>query len=225
VKFSGLQKTSLLDYPSKIASVLYTPGCNLRCPFCHNWRIAVNPQPPFLQEGISLEILKSRKKYVDAVVISGGEPCMHKELPKFLCKLKEHGFSVKLDTNGFYPEVLEDCLSYIDYVAMDLKTSLEKYNLLGATDTTSLMKSVEILKSGVTPFEFRTTVVPEIVSTQDIACIAEIIKGSKTHALQQFVPTDTLDKRFQSVKPYPPETLSEFAEILRPFTEKVELRL
>jgi len=225
VKFSGLQKTSLLDYPSKIASVLYTPGCNLRCPFCHNWRIAVNPQPPFLQEGISLEILKSRKKYVDAVVISGGEPCMHKELPKFLCKLKEHGFSVKLDTNGFYPEVLEDCLSYVDYVAMDLKTSLEKYNLLGATDTTSLMKSVEILKSGVTPFEFRTTVVPEIVSTQDIACIAEIIKGSKTHALQQFVPTDTLDKRFQSVKPYPPETLSEFAEILRPFTEKVELRL
>jgi len=205
--------------------VLYTPGCNLRCPFCHNWRIAVNPQPPFLQEGISLEILKSRKKYVDAVVISGGEPCMHKELPKFLCKLKEHGFSVKLDTNGFYPEVLEDCLSYVDYVAMDLKTSLEKYNLLGATDTTSLMKSVEILKSGVTPFEFRTTVVPEIVSTQDIACIAEIIKGSKTHALQQFVPTDTLDKRFQSVKPYPPETLSEFAEILRPFTEKVELRL
>jgi pyruvate formate lyase activating enzyme len=150
---------------------------------------------------------------------------MHKELPKFLCKLKEHGFSVKLDTNGFYPEVLEDCLSYVDYVAMDLKTSLEKYNLLGATDTTSLMKSVEILKSGVTPFEFRTTVVPEIVSTQDIACIAEIIKGSKTHALQQFVPTDTLDKRFQSVKPYPPETLSEFAEILRPFTEKVELRL
>jgi pyruvate formate lyase activating enzyme len=225
VKFSGLQKTSLLDYPSKIASVLYTPGCNLRCPFCHNWRIAVNPQPPFLQEGIALEILKSRKKYVDAVVVSGGEPCMHKELPKFLSKLKEHGFSVKLDTNGFYPEVLEDCLSYVDYVAMDLKTSLEKYNLLGATDTTSLMKSVEILKSGVTPFEFRTTVVPEIVSTQDIACIAEIIKGSKTHALQQFVPTDTLDKRFQSVKPYPPETLSEFAEILRPFTEKVELRL
>jgi pyruvate formate lyase activating enzyme len=113
----------------------------------------------------------------------------------------------------------------VDYVAMDLKTSPEKYNLLGATDTTSLMKSVEILKSGATPFEFRTTVVPEIVSAQDIACIGEIIKGSKTHALQQFVPTDTLDKRFQSVKPYPPETLSEFAEVLRPFTERVELRL
>ena len=110
MKFSGIQKTSLLDYPDKVASVLFTPGCNLRCPFCHNWRIAVNPQPPFLQEAAALEILESRKKYVDAVVVTGGEPCMHKELPKFLAKLKERGFSVKLDTNGFFPEVLEECL-------------------------------------------------------------------------------------------------------------------
>ena len=110
MKFSGLQKTSLVDYPDKVASVLFTPGCNLRCPFCHNWRIAVNPQPPFLQETAALEILESRKKYVDAVVITGGEPCMHKELPKFLAKLKERGFLVKLDTNGFFPDVLEECL-------------------------------------------------------------------------------------------------------------------
>jgi pyruvate formate lyase activating enzyme len=167
----------------------------------------------------------SRKKYVDAVVVSGGEPCMHKELPKFLCKLKEHGFSVKLDTNGFYPEVLEECLPYADYIAMDIKTSPEKYKLLGATDTSNLMKSVEILKSGVKPFEFRTTIVPEIVTAQDINRIAEIIRGSKTHALQQFVAADTLEKRFQLVKPYPPETLNEFAKILEPFTENVELRM
>ena len=111
MKFSGLQKISLIDYPNKIASVLFTPGCNLRCGFCHNWRIAVDPQPPFLQEGAALEILEKRKKYVDAVVVTGGEPCMHKELPKFLAKLKERGFTVKLDTNGFYPEVLEECLA------------------------------------------------------------------------------------------------------------------
>ena len=121
MKFSGLQKISLVDYPDKIASVLFTPGCNLRCPFCHNWRIAVDPQPPFLQEGIALEILESRKKYVDAVVVTGGEPCMHKELPKFLAKLKERGFLVKLDTNGFFPDTLEECLGYVDYVAMDVK--------------------------------------------------------------------------------------------------------
>ncbi len=110
MKFSGLQKISLVDYPDKVASVLFTPGCNLRCPFCHNWRIAIDPQPPFLQEAAALKILESRKKYVDAVVITGGEPCMHKELPKFLAKLKERGFSVKLDTNGFFPDILEECL-------------------------------------------------------------------------------------------------------------------
>ena len=109
MKFSGLQKISLLDYPNKVASVLFTPSCNLRCGFCHNWRIAVDPKPPFLQEATALKLLESRKKYVDAVVITGGEPCIHKELPRFLAKLKERGFSVKLDTNGFFPEVLEEC--------------------------------------------------------------------------------------------------------------------
>ncbi len=225
MKFSGLQKTSLLDFPDKVASVLYTPGCNLRCPFCHNWRIIVDPQPPFLQEGAALQILERRKKYVDAVVISGGEPCMHKELPRFLAKLKERGFKVKLDTNGFYPNVLKECLPQVDYVAMDIKTSQEKYKLLGATDTTGFMKSIDLLKSGKTPFEFRTTVVPEIVTAQDITCIAKMINGSKIHALQQFVPQDTLDKHFQTLMVYAPETISEFAKEIQQFTDKVVLRI
>ncbi|MGE5187515.1 MAG: anaerobic ribonucleoside-triphosphate reductase activating protein, partial [Betaproteobacteria bacterium] len=156
MKFSGLQKISLVDYPDHIASVLFTPGCDLRCPFCHNWRIATDPQPPFLQEGAAIEILESRRKYVEAVVVTGGEPCMHKELPKFLGKLKEHGFLVKLDTNGFYPETLERCLTNVDYVAMDVKTSLGKYKLLGAKDTAPLMHSSELLKTGKVPYEFRT---------------------------------------------------------------------
>jgi pyruvate formate lyase activating enzyme len=225
VKFSGLQKTSLLDFPDKVASVLYTPGCNLRCPFCHNWRIVVDPQPPFLQEGAALQILERRKKYVDAVVVSGGEPCMHKELPRFLAKLKERGFKVKLDTNGFYPNVLKECLPQVDYVAMDIKTSQEKYKLLGATDTTGFMKSIDLLKSGKTPFEFRTTVVPEIVTAQDITCIAKMTQGSKIHALQQFVPQDTLDKHFQTLMVYAPETISDFAKEIQQFTDKVVLRI
>jgi pyruvate formate lyase activating enzyme len=225
VKFSGLQKTSLLDFPDKVASVLYTPGCNLRCPFCHNWRIVVDPQPPFLQEGAALQILERRKKYVDAVVVSGGEPCMHKELPRFLAKLKERGFKVKLDTNGFYPNVLKECLPQVDYVAMDIKTSQEKYKLLGASDTTGFMKSIDLLKSGKTPFEFRTTVVPEIVTAQDITCIAKMTQGSKIHALQQFVPQDTLDKHFQTLMVYAPETISEFAKEIQQFTDKVVLRI
>jgi pyruvate formate lyase activating enzyme len=225
VKFSGLQKTSLLDYPDRVASVLFTPGCNLRCPYCYNYKIAVDPQPPFLQEGAALQILESRKKYVDAVVITGGEPCMHKELPKFLSKLKEHGFMVKLDTNGCYPNVLEECLSIVDYVAMDVKTSLEKYNLLGTTDTASVMRSIELLKAGKVPYEFRTTVCPEIVTEKDIAAIGEMVKGTKTLALQQFIPNDTLDKRFKTIKPYSPEKLQEFAETLKKSADTVLLRI
>jgi len=225
LKFSGLQKISLVDYPDKVASVLFTPGCNLRCPFCHNWRIAVDPQPPFLQEGAALEILESRKKYVDAVVVTGGEPCMHKELPKFLAKLKEHGFLVKLDTNGFFPDVLEECLATVDYVAMDVKTSKEKYKLLGAADTSGLMRSMEMLKMGKVPYEFRTTVVPELLTAADANSIGEMVKGAKTHALQQFIPDDTLDKRFQKLKPYAPEVIGEFAETIHKYTENVVLRI
>jgi pyruvate formate lyase activating enzyme len=225
MKFSGLQKVSLVDYPDKIASVLFTPGCNLRCPFCHNWRIAVDPQPPFLQEGIALEILENRKKYVDAVVVTGGEPCMHKELPRFLSKLKERGFMVKLDTNGFFPDILEECLGSVDYIAMDVKTCREKYKLLGANDTTALMRSMEMLKMGKVPYEFRTTVVPELLTPQDANSIGEMIKGSKIHALQQFIPQDTLDKRFATLKPYAPEMINEFAEIIHKYTENIVLRI
>jgi pyruvate formate lyase activating enzyme len=225
MKFSGLQKTSLVDYPDRIASVLFTPGCNLRCPYCHNWKIATDPQPPFLQEGAALSILESRKKYVDSVVITGGEPCMHKELPKFIAKLKEKGFLVKLDTNGFFPEILAECLPIVDYVAMDIKTSREKYKLLGAKDTTNLKRSIEMLKTAKVPYEFRTTVVPELVTAQDIQAIGELVKGAKILALQQFVAKDTLDKQCQNIKPYPPETIKEFAESLKPFVDNVVLRL
>ena len=225
MKFSGLQKVSLIDYPNKIASVLFTPGCNLRCGFCHNWRIVVEPKPPFLQEAVALGILERRKKYVDAVVVTGGEPCMHKELPRFLEKLKQGGFQVKLDTNGFYPEVLEQCLAHVDYVALDVKTSLEKYALLGAKDTAALLRTVNMLKMGKVAYEFRTTMVPELVTAGDVTRICELVKGAKTHAFQQFVPQDTLDKRFEGLKPYAPEVINEFAGTMRNYAENVILRV
>jgi pyruvate formate lyase activating enzyme len=225
MKFSGLQKISLIDYPNKVASVLFTPGCNLRCGFCHNWRIAVDPKPPFLQEAQALEILEKRKRYVDAVVVTGGEPCIHKELPKFLTKLKARGFLVKLDTNGFYPEVLEECLGSVDYVALDIKTCLEKYSLLGAKDTAELIRSIEMLKTGKVPCEFRTTAVPELVTAHDVMCIGELVKGATMHAFQQFVAKDTLDKRFEAFTPYPSEMIEEFAETMRKYTENTVLRV
>lgn len=225
MKFSGIQKTSLLDYPNRMASVLFTPGCNLRCPFCHNWRIVLNPQPPFLQEETVLRILESRKKYVDAVVITGGEPTIHKELPKFLKKLKDKGFAVKLDTNGFNPQILEECLPYVDFVALDVKTSLEKYEKLGAKSTEDFLRTVEILKTGKVAYEFRTTVVPGFVDAEDIACIGELVKGAETFVFQQFIPNDTLDKRFTSLKPYSSETIDKYAQAMKGYVSKMMLRL
>ncbi len=225
MKFSGLQKISLIDYPNKVASVLFTPGCNLRCGFCHNWRIATNPQPPFLQEGAALELLEKRKKYVDAVVVTGGEPCMHKELPKFLSKLKEREFQVKLDTNGFFPDVVEECLGNVDYLAVDVKTSPKKYVRLGASDVSGLLKTVEILKMSKMQYEFRTTLVPDLVTAEDIDCIGALVKGAQNVALQQFVPKDTLDKSFQAVRPYAPEVVAEFARIIRKYTDNILLRI
>ena len=225
MKFSGLQKISLIDYPNKVASVLFTPGCNLRCGFCHNWRIATNPQPPFLQEGAALELLEKRKKYVDAVVVTGGEPCMHKELPKFLAKLKDRGFQVKLDTNGFFPDVLEECLGSVDYVALDVKTSMEKYDRLGAQDTAGLLRSIEILKMGKTPYEVRTTLVPDLVTAEDIVRIGKLVNGAQNVALQQFVPKDTLDKSFQALRPYAPEIIAEFAQTMRKYAMNLLLRV
>jgi len=225
MKFSGIQKTSLLDYPNRMASVLFTPGCNLRCPFCHNWRIVLNPQPPFLQEEAALRILESRKKYVDAVVITGGEPTIHKELPKFLKKLRDKDFAVKLDTNGFNPQILEECLPYVDFVALDVKTSLEKYEKLGAKNIADFLYTVEILKTGKVAYEFRTTVVPGFVDAEDIARIGELVKGAEAFAFQQFIPEDTLDKRFTTLKPYSPEIIDKYAEAMKEYVGKLALRI
>ena len=224
MKFSGLQKTSLVDFPNRVASVLFTPGCNLRCPYCHNWRIVVDPKPPFLNEENALNMLETRKKYVDAVVITGGEPTLHKELPKFLKKLKEKGFAVKLDTNGFFPQVLEECLPYVDYVAVDVKTALEKYGRLGARSTADFLQTLEMLKMGKVEYEFRTTVVPGFVDIEDITRIGELVKGAKILAIQQFVPGDTLDRN-STIKPYTSESLIKFAESMRDYAENMVLRI
>ena len=225
MKFSGIQKTSLIDYPERISCVLFTPGCNLRCPFCQNWRIVLDPKPPFLNEETALRILEERRKYVDAVVLTGGEPTLHEEIPEFLKKIKDIGFVVKLDTNGFLPRVLEKCLPYVDYVALDVKTSLKKYRRLGPEDTSHLLHSIEVLKSGVVGYEFRTTVVPDFVDDEDVRRIGELVRGAKTFAFQQFVSGDTLDKSFKDVKPYSPETIAKMAEIMREYADNVILRV
>lgn len=224
MKFSGIQKTSLVDFPDHVASVLFTPGCNLRCPFCHNWRIVVDPKPPFLNEELALRILEERRAFVDSVVVSGGEPTIHKDLPRFLKKLKDRGFMVKLDTNGFNPRMVEECLPLVDFVALDVKTSLDKYGLLGAADMNEFLRTVQMLKMGKVDYEFRATVVPGFVDAEDVTKMGEFVRGTKAFAFQQFVAGDTLDRRLNTVKPYSPEHIAEFAESMSKYAENVTLR-
>ncbi|RLI04128.1 anaerobic ribonucleoside-triphosphate reductase activating protein [Candidatus Bathyarchaeota archaeon] len=225
MKFGGLQKTSLLDFPDRVSSILFTIGCNLRCPFCHNGRLILDPKPPFLSEEDALKILLSRKKYVDAVVITGGEPTMNKDLPEFIRRLKENGFHIKLDTNGFYPETLKECLPYLDYVAMDVKTSLEKYKLLGAKNTGNLLRSIRMIMEGKVDYEFRNTVVPGIVNEEDIPKIGRMVEGAKRFAFQQFRPGETLDESFNDVKPYPEDLIVKFSKIMEKYVSEVILRI
>ncbi len=225
MKFSGFQKTSLVDFPNRVASVLFTPGCNIRCPFCHNWRIVIDPKPPFLNEELALKVLNERRRFVDAVVMTGGEPTIHKDLPRFLKRLKDAHFAVKLDTNGLHSQMLEDCLQCVDYVALDVKTSLPRYKLLGVSNTSELRRSIEILKSGKVEYEFRTTVVPGFVDGENLNELGELVRGVKTLVLQQFVPGDTLDRDLAAIAPYSSDTISRFGEELRKYSEDLILKI
>ena len=225
MKFGGLQKTSLVDFPDKVSTVLFTVGCNLRCPYCHNWRLVTGSTKPGLTEDTVFKILESRRKQVDAVVVTGGEPTMQSDLPQFLDKLKAQGFAVKLDTNGFFPEVLRRCLPYVDYVALDVKTSPLKYHLLRAGDLRDYVKTVNMLRCGDVDYEFRSTVVPCFVDEADVPKMGELIRGAKRLIFQQFVSGDTLSESFKDVKPYTPEIIAHFAEVMRSYVDEVILRV
>ncbi len=225
VRFAGIQKTSLIDFPDRISTVLFTPGCNLRCPYCYNWRIVLEPKGPYLSEKEALNILRLRRRFINSVVISGGEPTIHPSIKFFLKKLKDEGFKVKLDTNGFFPETLKECMPYIDYVALDVKTAASKYRLLGADNIDGYLETIDVLKRGKIDYEFRMTVVPEIVEEEDLHDIGEMIRGAKRLALQQFIPGDTLDKRFSKIKPYSEKTITRFADRLREYVDEVILRV
>jgi pyruvate formate lyase activating enzyme len=224
MQFAGLQKTSFIDFPEKIATVLFTPGCNLRCPFCHNWRLVLEPSGPFLSEEHALQILESRRRFVDAVVVTGGEPTLHPDLPQFLKTLREQGFALKLDTNGFFPDVLEKCLPYLEYIAVDVKTSLDRYRLLGANEVNRFLQTIEMVKAGNTAYEFRNTAVPGFVEEHIIPQMGEIVQGAKCFVFQPFVPGDTLDATFNRVKPHTSDTISHFADQMKEYVEKVLIR-
>ncbi len=198
MKINGFQKMTLLDYPGKVACTLFTAGCNFRCGFCHNASLVthIDSSADYSTEEI-LKFLEKRQGLLDGVCITGGEPLLQPDIDEFIKQIKALGYSVKLDTNGSFPEKLISLVEkgLIDYVAMDIKNSKQKYALTAGVadlDITPIEQSVEYLKKGNVDFEFRTTVVREFHTADDIKAIGEWIKGAPRYFLQNFVDSGDL---------------------------------
>lgn len=225
LKFSGIQKTSLIDYPDNISTILFTAGCNLRCPYCHNWRIVLEYDGAYLSETRAIEILEKRKKFIDHVVITGGEPTIQKGLIAFIKKLKTRGYKVKLDSNGMLPEVIEQAIPFLDYMAVDVKTSRKLYVRFEAEEPEAIQRTINLLKNSSINYEFRCTVVPGLINEEIVHQIGEMVNGATRFAFQQFIPEDTLDPTYKSINPFSSETISRFGDIMSEYAEEVILRI
>ena len=227
MKIQGFAKMTLLDYPSKVACTVFTAGCNFRCPFCHN-ALLVNEEATeeYKTEEI-LSFLQKRKGLLDGVCVTGGEPLLQPDINKFLKEIKDMGYSVKLDTNGSFPEKLKELidLSLVDYVAMDVKNCIEKYPLSVGIDnfnTEKIEKSIDILLQEKVDYEFRTTIVEEHHNIEDIEALAKRIKGAKRYFLQKFVDSGNLLE--EGLHACSNEKMAEMKEKAALFVRNAQLR-
>lgn len=216
--FSGFEKTDLINYPGLVASTVFTCGCNFRCPYCHNPEFVIQgSDETYFGESYTedeiLAYLKKRRALLDGLVISGGEPTLHKDLAPFIRHVKDMGYKIKLDTNGSRPAVLKDLISQglVDYVAMDIKAPLEKYHLLGFTDTEAISMSIDILEGldDLVDHEFRTTCPKSILDVSDFEKMADLIGQKAKWYLQPFNPKKTLDPSYNEESSYSSEELEE----------------
>ena len=225
------QKLTLLDYPGKTAAIVFTHGCNFRCPFCHNAGLVIRPSESRIDENELFDYLEKRKKLLDGVCITGGEPLLQKDIAQFIRKVKDLGYLVKLDTNGSFPEKLEELIDegIIDYVAMDIKNCREKYPVTAGTPqdiVARVEKSVNILMSGKVEYEFRTTVCKNLHTVEDMERIGEWIKGAKAYYLQPFKDSGDIVADSENASDFACE--KEYAEALmaavKPFISNVQIR-
>ena len=231
---AGLQKTTLIDYPGKIACVVFLAGCNFRCPWCYSSELVLPLKivdQPRISEAEFFDFLRSRKGLLDGVVICGGEPTINKDLTQFIEKIKKFGYPVKLDTNGSNPEVLKDLVrkNLIDYVAMDIKISPENpvyKNLITEGITMDRIKeSVEFLKNASIDFEFRTTVVNTVHTKNDFLEIAKWIGGPNVkYYLQNFRAEKTIDPEFEKIEPFKKQFLDQIAKEISPYFKLCQVR-
>lgn len=229
----GLEKFSLVEWPGKISGIVFTGGCNFRCPFCHNPELIdltsaeESRVKPFLWSEIEA-FLEAKRGWLDAIIVTGGEPTLHASLPDFFRLIKGMGYSAALETNGSNPEMIECLLreKLLDRIQMDIKSSLTNYGAATGLENPPLDKikrSVELLMRSGLEYEFHTTVVPGLVSEADIEQMEELISGAEKIVLQQFRPMKTFDKKYQEALPYTQEDLQKMGEKLKKFVKKVEV--
>jgi len=227
MRLGGLQRTSLIDYPSKICAIVFTVGCNFRCPYCHNPEL-VDETVEEISEEAFFTFLKSRIGLLDAVTITGGEPTMHDDLVDFISKIKELGFLVKLDSNGTNPVILKQLVEekLVDYVAMDIKAPLEKYErtVARAVDVVKIKESIDFLLENKVDYEFRTTVVKTLLPPEDFPEIGKLISGAKNYYLQPFVASKLLNPSFRKKALYSNEEFQGFRSVMEQYVETCHIR-
>ncbi|SCX03655.1 pyruvate formate lyase activating enzyme [Lachnospiraceae bacterium YSD2013] len=227
MQIHGFNKTTLLDYPGLVAATIFTGACNFRCPYCHNADLVLNPSSqPIIPEEEILSHLRKRKGITQGVCITGGEPTLQKDLKDFIKKLKELDLKVKLDSNGYKPEVLKDLVkdNLLDYIAMDVKAPLDEYDVIAGVklDTSKLKESIDFLIAGDLPFEFRTTVIKDFHTRESFEKISELIKGAKNYYLQGYIDSPNVIQ--PGLTSYTYEEMQEFLPIFEGKVEHVEIR-
>ncbi len=229
VRIGDIQKFSLIDYPGRICAILFTQGCNFRCPYCHNPELVI---PSLYMEPIAHEelfmFLEKRKDKLDAVNITGGEPTLQPNLIDFIKKIKSLGYMVKIDTNGSFPDVMRTLIAdnLLDYIAMDVKAPFEKYGTVtgSSINTEHIAESIGLIRDSGIDYEFRTTIVKSLLTKTDIEKIGTLIAGARSHVLQKFVPSKTLDPEFMYEATYTDEEICIIKEKLEGLVQSVIIR-
>lgn len=225
--FVGVEKLSLVDYDHHMSAVLFSPGCNFACPFCHNSGLVVNPynNKPIPFDEI-LDFLKKRQGLLDAVVVTGGEPTLMPDLVDKISQIKDLGYKVKLDSNGTHPEIIKRLVkeNLLDYIAMDIKSSFKTYPIItnSHVDIEKIKESIEFIKTCGVDYEFRTTLIAEYHTEEDVRQMAKEISGAKRMRLQLFIDSENCIKR--GLHEVDLDTANKYVEILKGHISDVALR-
>lgn len=230
IEIKGFIDTSLCDWDGYLSSVIFLPACNLRCPYCQNGALIIDPHKiPTIGLDKIIRSLENRRNWIDGVVITGGEPTIHRDLAELAREIKLLGFKVKIDTNGTRPDVIEEIVGngLVDYIAMDIKAPLDQRYSIAAgkeVDLSLISKSIQIIMNSPLPYEFRTTLVPGIVDGDAIESISSSIRRARKYVLQRFVPDNSLDTSYRERLPFSDDFVHQLLDIARRHVEDVSYR-